>query len=467
MPRPSLPPLRLLATAATAAAALLAGATALIPNDPLAAPLALAALVAGALAMGLNTRLNRRDLKALASYARRLAEGNGETPSPDTGTPEAQDVAAAITRLSVAMADRQRQVEAQLDADEAILEALHDPLILVESSRQVVRANTAACRLFGKSMLDLDLAACLRTPKVLEAVDGVLAGGASRSEEFSQAAPVEQIFEARVKPFHRLARRAGARPERMAILTLHDITTIKRSEQMRADFVANASHELRTPLSTLHGFIETLQGPARDDAEARDRFLAIMHDQAGRMSRLVRDLLSLSRIELDEHMPPAGEVDMVDNVRAVMEALELKASARGIALRLNVPDGPATVVGDEDQLTQVFQNLLVNAITYTREGTEVTVSVTLTGTGGRGGGTGAMLAIAVADHGDGIARTHLPRLTERFYRVDAARSRALGGTGLGLAIVKHIVNRHRGRLTIESEVGQGSTFTVFLPASPP
>ncbi|XKH36037.1 sensor histidine kinase [Azospirillum doebereinerae] len=267
----------------------------------------------------------------------------------------------------------------------------------------------------------------------------------------------------------------------MAILTLHDVTAARRSEQMRADFIANASHELRTPLSSLLGFIETLRGPARDDAEAQERFLSIMHDQASRMTRLVNDLLSLSRIELDEHMPPNGRVDVAEELENVIAALELKAAQRRIRLRLDAPEDLPRVVGDEDQLTQVFQNLVSNAIKYTREDTDVRVSVALVdgatvgftglptsvrrgGQGGRGGT--AMVSVSVRDRGEGIARTHLPRLTERFYRVDAARSRAMGGTGLGLAIVKHILNRHRGRLTIESEVGTGSAFTVYLPAAP-
>jgi two-component system phosphate regulon sensor histidine kinase PhoR len=246
-----------------------------------------------------------------------------------------------------------------------------------------------------------------------------------------------------------------------AILTFHDMTAIKRSEQMRADFVANASHELRTPLATLLGFIETLRGPARDDPEARDRFLSIMHDQSGRMARLVNDLLSLSKIELDEHTPPTGRANPLRIARSAVAALELKAAARKIRLVLTAPDQLPAVAGDDDQLAQVLQNLIDNAIKYTRDNTEV--RVTLAATGGRR--SKPMISIAVADCGEGIARTHLPRLTERFYRVDPARSRALGGTGLGLAIVKHIVNRHRGQMTIESDVGKGSTFTVLLPVA--
>ncbi|SMF62777.1 two-component system, OmpR family, phosphate regulon sensor histidine kinase PhoR [Azospirillum oryzae] len=457
------------------------------------------ALVAGAAALAgavLVLRTYRGNADAMTDYAARLAET--DEPLPPAGTPPAlQALAATIGRLHRVGLRRAESVRMQLDADEAVIDALPAPLLLMDAERQVVRANRTARELFGDKVVDRDLASCLRTPAVLEAVDSVLRGGASRIIEFTLPVPVERSFEAQVKPFQQLVpepdpslldgdieEEPAPRPPtvaRMAILTLHDVTAARRSEQMRADFIANASHELRTPLSSLLGFIETLRGPARDDPEAQDRFLAIMHDQASRMTRLVNDLLSLSRIELDEHMPPNGRVDVVEELENVIAALQLKAAERRIRLRLEAPEELPPVVGDEDQLTQVFQNLVSNAIKYTREDTDVTVTVALvdgaavgfTGLPASGGaakdkralrsGT-AMVSVSVRDHGDGIARTHLPRLTERFYRVDAARSRAMGGTGLGLAIVKHILNRHRGRLTIESEVGVGSAFTVYLPA---
>ncbi|WP_448203683.1 ATP-binding protein [Azospirillum sp. sgz302134] len=433
-----------------------------------------------------------RDIRAIADYVGKLAEDpSAVAPPPAGGSPSLRRLTAAVARLHRAMAGRTEQALAQLEANESILEALHDPLVLVGADRQVVRANQAARSLFGDRILNRDLAASLRNPNVLEAVDAVLGGAASRILEFSLPVPVERMFELRVKPFQRrlpqpvpqLVQHEGGLPPvvepvpgRMVILTLHDITALRRSEQMRADFIANASHELRTPLSSLLGFIETLRGPARDDLEAHERFLTIMHDQASRMARLVNDLLSLSRIEQDEHMPPSGTVDVLDGLEGVVAALELKAASRRIRLKLEVPDGLPPVLGDEDQLTQVFQNLVSNAIKYTRENTDVTIAAFvadgtvvgfagMTPSAGRAGRGNPMVAVAVRDQGEGIARTHLPRLTERFYRVDAARSRAMGGTGLGLAIVKHIVNRHRGRLTIESSVGVGSTFTVYLPVA--
>jgi len=250
---------------------------------------------------------------------------------------------------------------------------------------------------------------------------------------------------------------------------LRDLTQLRRSEQMRADFVANASHEIRTPLATLVACVETLSDSARDDPAAQSRFLAIMSEQANRMSRLVEDLLSLSRIELNEHTPPTGRVKLGEVLARVLDGLRLKAEELDVTVALETAADLPPALGDVDELEQVFQNLMDNALKYGRDGKRVEITAALADRilpdvplARRG----AALRIAIRDFGPGIAREHLPRLTERFYRVDNARSRALGGTGLGLAIVKHIVNRHRGVLTIDSSPGQGSTFTVYLPAPP-
>jgi two-component system phosphate regulon sensor histidine kinase PhoR len=226
---------------------------------------------------------------------------------------------------------------------------------------------------------------------------------------------------------------------------------------MRADFVANASHELRTPLSALSGFIETLESGAGEDTQTRKRFLGIMGEQAGRMSRLVNDLLSLSRIEMHEHAAPTEQVDVEGIVRSVADALQFRARDRKISINVEIGPNLPRVTGDAEELTQVVQNLTDNAIKYGRPDTDVTIGVRAA--------PGEGVAIAVSDKGEGIPREHLPRLTERFYRVDAARSREMGGTGLGLAIVKHVVNRHRGRLAVDSTIGQGSVFTVTLPGA--
>jgi two-component system phosphate regulon sensor histidine kinase PhoR len=240
------------------------------------------------------------------------------------------------------------------------------------------------------------------------------------------------------------------------LVTLDDLTPLRRVEEMRADFIANASHELRTPLAALSAFIETLQGSARDDPEARTKFLSIMQAQATRMARLINDLLSLSRIELNAHLRPDKRVDLRSVVRQVVDGLQTLAHDREVEICVASTSDRIDVLGDRDELLRVFENLIENALKYAVSGKRV--DVTLSADNARN-----EAKVAIRDYGPGIAPEHLPRLTERFYRVDVADSRAQGGTGLGLALAKHILNRHGGRLTIESVLGQGATFTAILP----
>jgi len=370
-------------------------------------------------------------------------------------SPAAEAARPAVLRLDRAWREHAQAAAARLAAAEGVIAAAPDPLILIDRQRRIVSANAASAEFIGAGGEPRDLASALRNPPLLAAADAVLGGEVERSVEFRVSVPVERVLRAH------LARLDGAALDRAAaILSLHDVTELKRSEQLRGDFVANAGHELKTPLAALIGFIETLQGPARDDPAARARFLAIMDEQARRMARLVDDLLSLSRIELNEHVAPTGRVALPAVIEAVARSLELRAGARGVRIARDLPAGLPEVIGDADELAQVFQNLLDNAVKYGRRESDVDVRAAIAGNG-----AAQQVGIAVADCGEGIAAEHLPRLTERFYRVDNARSRELGGTGLGLAIVKHIVNRHRGRLDIASTPGQGSTFTVWLRAA--
>jgi len=245
----------------------------------------------------------------------------------------------------------------------------------------------------------------------------------------------------------------------IVVITVHDLTPIRRVEEMRADFVANVSHELRTPLAALTGFIDTLRGPARDDPAARERFLGIMQAQAWRMARLIDDLLSLSRIELRAHQRPDTPVDLVPIVRQVADGLQTLARDRGVVIEITAPAEPLIVLGDRDELIRLFENLVENGLKYGASGKRVEIVLARVAAPD---GTGEA-RVSVRDHGPGIATEHLPRLTERFYRVDVGESRAQGGTGLGLALVKHILNRHQGRLTIDSRPGEGATFTARLP----
>ena len=341
---------------------------------------------------------------------------------------------------------------------EAVLAGLPDPVVALNRNGDVVALNARAIAIAPALRRGEPVSLGLRVPEVLDAIRRARANGGTERVEFFERVPVDRWYEAIVTPIAQ-TKDAAAEPARgLVLMTFHDLTPLRRVEEMRADFIANASHELRTPLASLSGFIETLQGPARADVAARERFLGIMQVQANRMARLIDDLLSLSRIELSAHLRPDKKADLVAIVRQVADGLQTLARDRGLEVRLALPAGPLVVHGDHDELLRVFENLLENAMKYgaSEQGIEVALS--------SGQGDSAREArIAVRDHGPGIAPEHLPRLTERFYRVDVSESRAQGGTGLGLALVKHILNRHGGRLTIESVLGQGATFTAHLP----
>jgi two-component system phosphate regulon sensor histidine kinase PhoR len=433
--------------------------------DPGAALLAFLALAA---AIVVIVRRHLSGLEAVRRHVDSLVrDDTGMAPG---GADAARSLAETVADLDRRWARHGGALRAASAANEAILEAVPEPLILVDRERRVVRANAAARALFGDSVAGRDLDAVLRYPDVLEAAEEYLAGAPSvATVDIAWPGPPERQFAVRLA---RLPGAQNAHDEPAILLVLHDVTTLKRAERMRADFVANVSHELRTPLSALLGFTETLQGAAHDDAPARDRFLGIMHEQAQRMTRLVRDLLSLSRIEELEHTPPTERVDIGRVLGSVIDTLALQAKAKNTTVETDMAADIVPVIGDGDQLAQVFQNLIDNAIKYGRAGGTLRVVGRVSATAparviGQQRGTAAArwVSVAIADDGEGIPREHLPRLTERFYRVDAARSRQLGGTGLGLAIVKHILNRHRGGVAISSEPGKGSVFTVWLPAA--
>ena len=357
-------------------------------------------------------------------------------------------------------------LDARIDPHGA-LEAVPLAILVVDRRRDIVWSNDRARQVLGEAA-GRSLMGVLRHPPLIDALDQVMAGPGPDTNATSQ--PGVEGIETPVGRDRMLVADLKRLDSERTLIALRDASAERQLERLRSDFIANVSHELKTPIATLIGFIETLRGPAKGDVEAHDRFLGIMQEQAARMSRLVADLLSLSRIELNEHAHPSGGVDLAEVIGRVANALSLRAAER--RMKIELPAGPmGRVLGDADELTQVFQNLIDNAIKYGRPGTPVTVSAARIADAAevRARLPGlrrakAVIAVAVADHGEGIAREHLPRLTERFYRVDAARSRELGGTGLGLAIVKHVVNRHRGSLDIESVPGEGSVFTVYLPA---
>lgn len=341
---------------------------------------------------------------------------------------------------------------------QTVINALPDPVIALDSVGLVVAFNEQARRIAPALRPREPVLLALRMPALIEAIRSAVATHKAQQAEFSERVPIERWYEVHVIPASPMA--GTHDPSGLLLLTFHDLTPHRRIERMRADFVANASHELRTPLAALSGFIDTLQGPARDDPSARARFLGIMQAQASRMARLIDDLLSLSRIELREHINPDAPTDLGSIIRQVIDALQTLARERGVEVAIVAVTEPFIVRGDRDELIRVFENLVENALKYGASG--MRVEIRLESEPGQQGSTGEA-KVSIRDYGPGIAAEHLPRLTERFYRVDVGQSRAEGGTGLGLALVKHILNRHRGRLTIESAVGAGSTFTVSLP----
>ena len=331
----------------------------------------------------------------------------------------------------------------------ALLAAIPLPLVLIGGDERVVAANPAAGQLFGAAGAGVHYITLLRQPVLLDCVEAALKTGLQREAQFLSRDGERDVT------FHVVAAPVG----QGVMLSLEDISHVQAAGEMRRDFVANVSHELRTPLTALIGFVETLQGPARNDLAARTRFLDIMAREAGRMSRLIEDLLSLSRVESQERVRPTRRVDLAALVTSVAATLGPVARDGNVRLTVTGADNPAEVTGDADQLSQVIANLIENAIKY--GGGEVTVD--LARQDRDPALRGPAMRIEVRDNGDGIDAIHIPRLTERFYRIDSHRSREMGGTGLGLAIVKHIVNRHRGRLRVESQRGQGSRFIVVLP----
>lgn len=336
---------------------------------------------------------------------------------------------------------------------DAVIDAVPLPVLIVGADERIRTANQPLEAILGPDLVGKHYITAMRQPAIIDAIAKIRTHGGSTVARFiGRDGDKDTTY-----------RVSLAEAQGDTVLTFEDQTAAEEAGKMRREFVANVSHELRTPLTALLGFIETLSGAARDDAEARDRFLGIMAHEANRMTRLVDDLLSLSRVEEDERVRPREHVDLGALLSSVIKGLEPQAETAGVVVTLDVAGNDDMVPGDAGQLVQVFTNLVENGIKYGAAGKEVTVTLAPKAMHKRLRGEG--VEVRVTDKGEGIASHHLARLTERFYRVDNHRSREVGGTGLGLAIVKHIVNRHRGRLVIESEEGRGTQISVFLPTN--
>ncbi len=337
------------------------------------------------------------------------------------------------------------------------IDALTDPCLVLDRRSVVLHANEAARRQFPAIGNGNPLTFSMRNPELVQAIEGANRTGTSRSVELHETVPSETWEKVVVSPLRCPGVDWFEDEGRQLIVTFQSLTELKRADALRSDFIANASHELRTPLASLLGFIDTLLGPAAKDTAAREKFLGIMRGQAERMSKLIDDMLSLSRIEMHQHVRPTGSIDLAGLLREVREGLMMQARAAEIEIRLSLFEGPTTTTGDRGQLYEVFENLLENAIKYGADGKFVELSLAPSSR------PGFVHQITVIDHGHGVEPEHVPRLTERFYRIDADTSRKKKGTGLGLAIVKHIVNRHRGQMSIKSSPGEGMRVDVFLP----
>ncbi|UWQ64337.1 two-component sensor histidine kinase [Leisingera caerulea] len=339
---------------------------------------------------------------------------------------------------------------------DGFLAAIPLPAVMVDQTERFIAVNDDAATLLGQGVKGRHFATILRQPSVAAAIEGCLRDRNPRvAKHLANDGAQDTTFAVTLRYVPGIGAVGGG----AVLACFDDVTEREQAGQMRRDFVANVSHELRTPLTALIGFIETLRGPAREDAQARDRFLSIMEGEASRMNRLVGDLLSLNRVESEERVRPKQQVDLTGHLASTLKTLQPVAEARGVAMKLEAPEEAVSVTGDPDQLQQVFTNLVENAVKYGGDEVRVVLSRSDRDPSVRA----AAARVQVIDNGPGIDPVHLPRLTERFYRADSHRSREMGGTGLGLAIVKHIVNRHRGRLRVESELGQGSVFTVVLP----
>lgn len=354
------------------------------------------------------------------------------------------------------IAEKAREVEAeglQRLSGEYLAAAVADPLIIFDRSTTVVHANAAAFAAFGGMATGLSLPLKFRAPEMQALLDNVVSGKvASDALDYLEKLPVERVY--------RVSASSVGHGTDLFVLVFKDQSEARRIDRMRADFIANASHELRTPLASISGFIETLRGPARNDPAAREQFLQIMQNQTSRMARLIDDLLSLSRLEMKPYLKAGARVDLRQTLESVVDSLSPLARDSGLVVERAFAEGPLDVPGDRDELFQVFENLLENACKYGQSGGRVMVSVARGGTGPE-----PTVDVTIRDFGPGIAEEHIPRITERFYRVDVETSRAQKGTGLGLSIVKHILTRHHARMSIRSELGKGAAFTVHLPAN--
>lgn len=401
------------------------------------------------------------NVSSLTHYVNEIAQDK-RVAAPDLSfLGSTAELSESLKKLQASWDVKKKQMETIITEREILVDTLPDILIMVNDEKKIVRTNRAARAIFGQNLAGKLLKDVIPNRQLLDAVGSVIGDLRGREIEFRIEEPVVRDFLAIIERFP-VPTVGGI----STVITMNDITELKSVEQMRADFVANASHELRTPLASIKGFVETLLGPARDDEPARIEFLKIMLEQADRMQQLIGDLLSLSKIEMNVHSVPTSPADLAAVLRKEAENFKRMAAEKNVRLVLNVHDNLPMVKGETNELAQVAHNLISNAIKYGHADSDVTITAKVTSELPQDinmRNLSRVIAFSVRDQGDGIPKQHLPRLMERFYRVDSARTRQVGGTGLGLAIVKGIIQRHRGAIEIDSVVGEGTQFTIYLP----
>ena len=401
------------------------------------------------------------NITAITRYVNDLAQDK-RVQAPDLSfLSNVGELSGALSRLQNSWEGKRQEMETVITEREILVDTLPDILIMTNDDKIIVRTNRAARNIFGQNLSGRHLRDIIANDKLIHAITAVVEDIQGQEIEFHLAEPTPRDFQAIIERFP-IPSAGGI----SIVITMTDVTAQKRIQRMRADFVANASHEIRTPLASIIGFIETLRGPAKDDEKARDEFLKVIAEQAERMSKLLNDLLSLSKIEMNAHQMPTGSVDLLRIIRGEKQHFEWACKQKNVNVRMKLTDTIPHTRGEDEELAQVVRNLLGNAIKYTMPDTEVVISAKVTTILPDDPTLRSLkraICFSVQDQGEGIPPEHIPRLTERFYRVDSARTRKVGGTGLGLAIVKHVLNRHHGVLKIESVVGEGSIFSVYLP----
>ncbi|MEI6729925.1 MAG: histidine kinase dimerization/phospho-acceptor domain-containing protein, partial [Pseudomonadota bacterium] len=384
------------------------------------------------------------NITALTAYVDDLADDK-QIEEPKLGYLSAiSNLPQELIKLHYSWENKRRQMSDIITEREILVDSLPDILVMCNDEQIIVRTNKAARTIFGQNLAGKSISDIIPSDEMLNGVAAVISDLRGREVNFRMEEPAPRDFRAIIERFP-----AASSGGISLIITLNDVTELRRVEKMRADFVANASHEIRTPLASIKGFIETLRGPAKDDLAVHEEFLKVMDDQANRMINLINDLLSLSKIEMNSYSVPQGKVDILRIIRNEKENFSWAAKDKNMEIILDIPDNLPFVRGEERELMQVIHNLLGNAIKYGNTATDIKISGRVTSVLPNDPNFVNMhraIVIAVIDKGEGIGKEHLPRLTERFYRVDSARTRTIGGTGLGLAIVKHIIHRHRGVL---------------------